>query len=109
VSEVTPIGLDIAKNVFHAHDADARGVMVFSGKLLEQATISLSVLQGALIAHAYAFCSCRFMKRRIALRAKYPLARHDLIDAGWQSPIFKLPTTMAFVPSISRDLDRDGE
>ncbi|GFE77154.1 hypothetical protein NTCA1_48030 [Novosphingobium sp. TCA1] len=40
MSQVTTIGLDIAKNVFHAHGADERGAMVFSrrltrGKLLE--------------------------------------------------------------------------
>ncbi|MBB3957816.1 IS110 family transposase [Novosphingobium sediminicola] len=40
MSEVTTIGLDIAKNVFHAHGADERGRVVFSkrisrGKLLE--------------------------------------------------------------------------
>jgi transposase len=40
VSEVTTIGLDIAKSVFHAHGADERGTMLFSrkltrGKLLE--------------------------------------------------------------------------
>ena len=33
VSQVTTIGLDIAKNVFHAHGADERGAMVFSRKL----------------------------------------------------------------------------
>jgi transposase len=40
VSEVTTIGLDIAKSVFHAHGADERGATLFSrrltrGKLLE--------------------------------------------------------------------------
>jgi transposase len=40
VSQVITIGLDIAKNVFHVHGADAQGAMVFSrkltrGKLLE--------------------------------------------------------------------------
>lgn len=30
MSEVTTIGLDIAKHAFHAHGADARGAMVFS-------------------------------------------------------------------------------
>lgn len=40
MSEVTTIGLDIAKSVFHAHGADERGAMLFSrrltrGKLLE--------------------------------------------------------------------------
>jgi transposase len=33
VSQVSTIGLDIAKNVFHAHGADERGAMVFSRKL----------------------------------------------------------------------------
>lgn len=33
MSEVTTIGLDIAKNVFHAHGADERGAAVFSRKL----------------------------------------------------------------------------
>jgi transposase len=33
VSEVTTIGLDIAKNVFHAHGADASGRPLFSRKL----------------------------------------------------------------------------
>lgn len=33
MSQVTTIGLDIAKNVFHAHGADKRGAMVFSRKL----------------------------------------------------------------------------
>ncbi|SFP96506.1 IS110 family transposase [Sphingomonas rubra] len=40
MSEVTTIGLDIAKHIFHAHGADERGGMVFSrrltrGKLLD--------------------------------------------------------------------------
>lgn len=33
MSKVTTIGLDIAKNVFHAHGADERGTMAFSRKL----------------------------------------------------------------------------
>jgi len=33
VFQVTTIGLDIAKNVFHAHGADARGQGVFSKRL----------------------------------------------------------------------------
>jgi transposase len=33
VSQVTTIGLDFAKNVFHAHGADERGAMVFSRRL----------------------------------------------------------------------------
>jgi transposase len=33
VSQVITIGLDIAKNVFHAHGTDERGAIVFSRKL----------------------------------------------------------------------------
>lgn len=33
MSEVTTIGLDIAKNVFHAHGADAGGSTLFSRKI----------------------------------------------------------------------------
>ena len=33
MSEVTTIGLDIAKNVFHAHGADAGGSPLFSRKI----------------------------------------------------------------------------
>ena len=56
--EVSTIGLDIAKSVFHAHGADERGVMVFSrkltrGKLLEffarqpRCTVALEACGGA--------------------------------------------------------------
>ena len=33
MSQVSTIGLDIAKNVFHAHGADERGATAFSRKL----------------------------------------------------------------------------
>jgi transposase len=33
MAEVSTIGLDIAKTVFHAHGADARGQIVFSRRL----------------------------------------------------------------------------
>ena len=58
MSEVTTIGLDIAKNVFHAHGADERGATVFSrkltrGKLLDffarqpRCTVALEACGGA--------------------------------------------------------------
>ena len=58
MSEVTTIGLDIAKNVFHAHGADERGRVVFSkrisrGKLLDffaaqpSCTVALEACGGA--------------------------------------------------------------
>lgn len=58
MSEVSTIGLDIAKNVFHAHGADERGATVFSrrltrGKLLDffavqpRCTVALEACGGA--------------------------------------------------------------
>lgn len=41
MSEVTTIGLDIAKSVFHAHGADERGAMLFSRKLTRAKLIEL--------------------------------------------------------------------
>jgi transposase len=45
VSEVTTIGLDIAKNVFHAHGADGTGRMVFSRKLSRAKLLNFFVSQ----------------------------------------------------------------
>ena len=58
VSQVITIGLDIAKNVFHAHGADGCGAMMFSrkltrGKLLDffagqpRCTVALEACGGA--------------------------------------------------------------
>lgn len=48
MSEVITIGLDIAKNVFHAHGVDARGAMVFSRKLTRAKLLNFFAGQGAL-------------------------------------------------------------
>jgi transposase len=45
VSEVTTIGLDIAKNVFHAHGADCTGRTVFSRKLSRGKLLNFFVSQ----------------------------------------------------------------
>jgi transposase len=45
VSEVTTIGLDIAKQVFHAHGADASGAMVFSRRVTRQKLIQFFASQ----------------------------------------------------------------
>jgi transposase len=45
VSEVTTIGLDIAKNVFHAHGADGTGRTVFSRKLSRGKLLNFFVSQ----------------------------------------------------------------
>lgn len=47
MSQVTIIGLDIAKNVFHAHGADARGIMVFSRKLTRAKLLDFFAAQPA--------------------------------------------------------------
>jgi transposase len=49
VSQVITIGLDIAKNVFHAHGADARGGMVFSRKLTRGKLLDFFAGQGSCI------------------------------------------------------------
>ena len=41
VSEVSTIGLDIAKQVFHAHGADASGATVFSRRITRQKLIAV--------------------------------------------------------------------
>lgn len=45
MSKVTTIGLDIAKNVFHAHGADGRGAPVFSRKLTRGKLLDFFVAQ----------------------------------------------------------------
>lgn len=45
MSEVITIGLDIAKNVFHAHGADAAGQMVFSRRLTRAKLLDFSASQ----------------------------------------------------------------
>jgi transposase len=49
VLQVTTIGLDIAKNVFHAHGADGRGAMVFSRKLTRGKLLDFFVAQPACV------------------------------------------------------------
>jgi transposase len=49
VSRVTTIGLDIAKNVFHAHGADVRGAMVFSRKLTKGKLLDFFAGQAAVL------------------------------------------------------------
>jgi len=45
VSEVTTIGLDIAKNVFHAHGADERGGVVFSKRISREKLLDFFAAQ----------------------------------------------------------------
>ena len=45
MSEVTTIGLDIAKNVFHAHGADERGGVVFSKRISREKLLDFFAAQ----------------------------------------------------------------
>src|SRR3954463_5366356 len=45
MGEVTTIGLDIAKQVFHAHGADASGAMLFSRRITRQKLIQFFASQ----------------------------------------------------------------
>jgi transposase len=49
VSQASTIGLDIAKNVFHAHGADERGAMVFSRKLTRSKLLDFFACQAACV------------------------------------------------------------
>ena len=43
--EISTIGLDIAKNVFHAHGADANGLQVFSRRITRGKLLSFFAAQ----------------------------------------------------------------
>lgn len=45
MSEISTIGLDIAKNVFHAHGADANGLQVFSRRVTRGKVLSFFAAQ----------------------------------------------------------------
>jgi transposase len=45
VTEVSTIGLDVAKQVFHAHGADAAGATVFSRRITRQKLIAFFASQ----------------------------------------------------------------
>lgn len=47
MSQITTIGLDIAKNVFHVHGADERGGMVFSRKISRSKLLGFFAVQPA--------------------------------------------------------------
>ena len=49
MSQVTTIGLDIAKNVFHAHGVDERGATVFSRKLTRGKLLAFFASQAACV------------------------------------------------------------
>jgi hypothetical protein len=58
VGEISIIGLDIAKQVFHAHGADAKGATVFSRRITRQKLIG-SFASAAAVHHAWGLLAAR--------------------------------------------------
>jgi len=85
VSQVTTIGLDIAKNVFHAHGADERGAMVFSRKLSRAKLLDFFASQPACVVAIEACSGAHHWARE--LRAMGHDAR--LIPPSYVKPFVK--------------------
>lgn len=66
MTEVTTIGLDIAKNVFHAHCADAAGQMVFSRKLTRAKLLDFFAKQPACLVAMEACGGAHHWARQLA-------------------------------------------
>jgi len=66
VTEVTTIGLDIAKNVFHAHGADAAGQMVFSRRLTRAKLLDFFATQPACLVAMEACGGAHHWARQLA-------------------------------------------
>lgn len=85
MSQVTTIGLDIAKNVFHAHGADERGAMVFSRKLTRAKLLDFFASQPACVVALEACSGAHHWARE--LRAMGHDAR--LIPPSYVKPFVK--------------------
>lgn len=85
MSQVTTIGLDIAKNVFHAHGADARGSMIFSRKLTRAKLLDFFARQPACVVALEACSGAHHWARE--LRAMGHDAR--LIPPSYVKPFVK--------------------
>lgn len=59
MQEVTTIGLDIAKQIFHAHGADASGVPVFSRRITRQKLLQFFAAQPCCIVSMEACAGAR--------------------------------------------------
>jgi hypothetical protein len=97
VSEVTAIGLDIAKDVFHARGADATGRAVFSRRLTRGKLLSFSSGNPRCLV-ALEVCGGAHHRTR-ELRAM----GHDvrLIPPAYVKPFVKRHRTMRWMPKRS--------
>src|SRR5438093_3959432 len=85
ISEVTTIGLDIAKQVFHVHGADGRGAPLFSRKLSRSKLLSFFAGQPRCVVAMEACGSAHHWAREIKALG------HDarLIAPGYVKPFVK--------------------
>src|SRR5438067_6281680 len=85
MSEVTTIGLDIAKQVFHVHGADGRGAPLFSRKLSRSKLLSFFAGQPRCVVAMEACGSAHHWAREIKALG------HDarLIAPGYVKPFVK--------------------
>ena len=84
MSEVSTIGLDIAKAVFHAHGADARGRVVFSRRLTRAKLLEFFAAQPRCIVALEACGGAHHWAREIA-----PLGHEWLIPPAYVKPFVK--------------------
>ena len=66
MSEVTNVGLDLAKNVFQAHGASSSGEVVFRRRLRREQVMSFFVSQPRCLVAMEACASAHFWARAIA-------------------------------------------
>lgn len=66
MNEVTTIGLDIAKNLFHAHGADARGRQLFSRRITRAKVLEFFAGQRRCLVSMEACCGAHHLGRLFA-------------------------------------------
>lgn len=99
--QASTIGLDIAKNVFHAHGADERGAMVFRRKLTRAKLLSSSSPVSLLAWWRWRRAAARIsvLDREIARRAKEDEAARRLMTIPGIGPI-AATAILALAPPI---------
>ena len=112
MKQITTIGLDLAKQVFQVHGADAEGSPIFNGKLRRAEVLRFFEKQPACLVGLEACGSSHFWAREIAalghevrlIPPAYvkPFVKRGKTDAADAEAISEAVTrkTMRFVPSI---------
>lgn len=85
MSQVITIGLDIAKNIFHAHSADARGSMIFSRKLTRAKLLDFFAGQPACVVALETCSGAHHWARELsAMRKRSARRRSARARATWR-------------------------